>query len=160
MVAVSPCPNRMMVGLLLRDTVIPVLVAEVPTPRLSALGFGLEAGVATAMLIPEAVCPAETFTAVGLVAPLVTGLLVPVVVAGPVPPPQPTLRMIKTTNTKMNPNFHIFRADVRLRCGVAGSGLLCGEAFIRASVVHCAVIPLGCYTPFKTWRLPESTLNA
>jgi hypothetical protein len=138
----------MMVGLLLRDTVIPVLVAEVPTPRLSALGVGLEAGVATAMLIPEVACPAETFTAVGLVAPLVTELLVPVVVAGPVPPPQPALRMIKT-NTKMIPNFHIFSADVRLRCGVASSGLLCWKAFIRASVVHCAVIPLGCYTPFK-----------
>src|SRR5438093_9657169 len=105
MVAVSPCPNRMMVGLLLRDTVIPVLVAEVPTPRLSALGFGLEAGVATAMLIPEVVCPAETFTDVGLVAPLVTGLLVPVVVAGPVPPPQPALSSTEITAETRSPNF-------------------------------------------------------
>src|SRR5205823_14176932 len=110
----------MMVGLLLRDTVIPVLVAEVPTPRLSALGCELEAGVATAMLIPEVVCPAVTFTAVGLVAPLAGGLLGAVGMAGRVPPPQLAPRITESTTREIEPHLRIsmltlvFDAELRV----------------------------------------------
>lgn len=102
----------MIVGLLLRDTVIPVLVAEVPTPKLSALGFGLETDVVTLMLILGVVRPAETLTAVGLVSPLLVGggggLLLPVVVEGvPVPPPQPALRMIESKSREIKKDSRI-----------------------------------------------------
>jgi hypothetical protein len=103
MLPLRPGPNRIMVGLLLRDTVMPVLVAEVPVPRLSALGEGLDMGVATAMLIPEAVVPAETLTDVGLVAPLVPGLAMLVGVEGVEPPPQPS--SMKVRNKKRSANL-------------------------------------------------------
>jgi len=114
----------MMVGLLLRDTVMPVLVAEVPTPRLSALGAELDAGVATAMLVPELVCAADTVTGVGVVAPLAPELLVAVAVARPVPPPQPALRSTEITAEKRSPNLHIATLILEFDAELPVAGLL------------------------------------
>jgi hypothetical protein len=176
-----------MVGLLLRDTVIPVLVAEVPVPRLSALGEEPDAGAATAMLIPDAVVAAETLTDVGLVPPLVPGLAVLVVLEEVEPPPQPASRSIKASKRDANLTTSSPRCGfdaeppiggccrggstgralsvLRLTCAVNCEGPASREIY-RAKLDPSTEIPssldlpASCYTPLQTWRLPEHILNA
>src|SRR6266576_2558963 len=78
MLPFRPGPNKSTVAVVPWEMVVPVFDALLPVPRFSAFGVGLDAGDATAMSTPEAVCPPETS--------MMTGWLT---VPPPPPPPPP-----------------------------------------------------------------------